>query len=272
MSVLPPLTILLAFLTAGALSLIVLFAIGLFPLRHPKSSAPGTARLLFRDGLLVDSDRILVSESFDDTASVESWDAFRNWLDQRFGPLAKWSETGSGTMTALDPEDSATLSLDQKVDGLHVLLRQPNVADPIHLHRAWRLEQLASQCLDILGDAPCAMRCRNERTGAVWHNKAFAGFSDGDIAAICSADVTGTQPERIRLPGTQTDQERYVQLSAGTAGDMSVLYVNDVTQVARAEIVRREFIQTLTKTFANLTTGLAVFDRHRSLALFNPAL
>ena len=48
--------------------------------------------------------------------------------------------------------------------------------------------------------------------------------------------------------------------------------MNDVTQVVRAEKARREFIQTLTKTFANLTTGLAVFDQPQRLALFNPAL
>ena len=33
-----------------------------------------------------------------------------------------------------------------------------------------------------------------------------------------------------------------------------------------------EFIQTLTKTFAHLSVGLAIFDRQRQLALFNPAL
>ena len=34
----------------------------------------------------------------------------------------------------------------------------------------------------------------------------------------------------------------------------------------------REFVQTLTKTFADLPTGLAIFDRERNLQLFNPAL
>jgi len=36
--------------------------------------------------------------------------------------------------------------------------------------------------------------------------------------------------------------------------------------------MRSSFIQTLTKTFADLATGLAVFDRGQRLALFNPAL
>ncbi len=40
----------------------------------------------------------------------------------------------------------------------------------------------------------------------------------------------------------------------------------------RAETALREFVQTLTKTFAHLPIGLAIFDRQRQLALFNPAL
>lgn len=39
-----------------------------------------------------------------------------------------------------------------------------------------------------------------------------------------------------------------------------------------AETSLKEFMQTLTKTFAHLPIGLAVFDRQRQLAIFNPAL
>ena len=40
----------------------------------------------------------------------------------------------------------------------------------------------------------------------------------------------------------------------------------------QAETALREFMQTLTKTFADLPIGLAIFDRNRVLQLFNPAL
>lgn len=42
--------------------------------------------------------------------------------------------------------------------------------------------------------------------------------------------------------------------------------------VVRAEETLRNFVQTLTQTFAHLPIGLAIFDRGRQLALFNPAL
>lgn len=42
--------------------------------------------------------------------------------------------------------------------------------------------------------------------------------------------------------------------------------------VVQAESSLRDFMQTLTKTFAHLPIALAIFDKHRQLALFNPAL
>jgi len=49
-------------------------------------------------------------------------------------------------------------------------------------------------------------------------------------------------------------------------------YATDVNAVVDAEAAQRNFVQTLTKTFAQLSIGLAIFDRTRQLALFNPAL
>ncbi len=43
-------------------------------------------------------------------------------------------------------------------------------------------------------------------------------------------------------------------------------------KVIKAEAALRDFIQSLTKTFASLSTGLAIFDRTQKLILFNPAL
>jgi len=37
-------------------------------------------------------------------------------------------------------------------------------------------------------------------------------------------------------------------------------------------MAQRNFVQTLTKTFAQLSIGLAIFNRERQLVLFNPAL
>ena len=70
---------------------------------------------------------------------------------------------------------------------------------------------------------------------------------------------------RTRIPsGTKSPPAR----SNGTWLHHAV----DIDAVVKAETAQRNFVQTLTKTFAHLPIGLAVFDRNRQLALFNPAL
>lgn len=49
-------------------------------------------------------------------------------------------------------------------------------------------------------------------------------------------------------------------------------YAIDINAVVLGEAAQRTFVQTLTKTFAQLSIGLAIFDRKRVLTLFNPAL
>jgi PAS domain-containing protein len=49
-------------------------------------------------------------------------------------------------------------------------------------------------------------------------------------------------------------------------------YALSANSAVEAETALREFMQTLTKTFADLPIGLAIFDRSRILQLFNPAL
>jgi hypothetical protein len=49
-------------------------------------------------------------------------------------------------------------------------------------------------------------------------------------------------------------------------------FASPVDGEVRAEASRREFIQTMSKTFAQLSTGLTIFDHKRTLIHFNPAL
>lgn len=55
-------------------------------------------------------------------------------------------------------------------------------------------------------------------------------------------------------------------------GSETFCYAQAANAAVKAETSLREFMQTLTKTFADLPTGLAIFDRTRVLQLFNPAL
>lgn len=68
------------------------------------------------------------------------------------------------------------------------------------------------------------------------------------------------------------DKVRWYEVSGLAAGDEILAYALPADRLVQAEASLRDFMQTLTKTFAQLPIGLAIFDRNRVLQLFNPAL
>lgn len=77
---------------------------------------------------------------------------------------------------------------------------------------------------------------------------------------------------RVSVKFPSETSERWYEVFSTTVGSESLHFATNADGVVRAETALREFVQTLTKTFAHLPTGLAIFDKKRQLALFNPAL
>ena len=71
---------------------------------------------------------------------------------------------------------------------------------------------------------------------------------------------------------TKSGSMHWFECHSGPSGDETLFTAIDANAAVAAETQLKEFMQTLTKTFAHLTIGLAIFDRGRRLALFNPAL
>ncbi len=76
----------------------------------------------------------------------------------------------------------------------------------------------------------------------------------------CSLEIAG-QP----LP-------RWFDISMTDQGVGVLFTARPIDQLVAAETSLREFVQTLSRTFAHLPIGLAIFDQRRKLVLFNPAL
>lgn len=135
--------------------------------------------------------------------------------------------------------------------------------------------------------APFLVWRQNDEGKIIWANNAYL-----DLAREC--DSTGTasvwppnkvfaDPEQLPFPGEMDTgrisldlpgaseprwYERHVQR---VDGDVLFTAVS-ADKTVLAERALRDFVQTLTKTFAHLTIGLAIFDKQRRLALFNPAM
>lgn len=91
------------------------------------------------------------------------------------------------------------------------------------------------------------------------------------LFAPADLDTTEAAPRRVSLT-LPNGGLRWFSLTSARSGDTAIHYAHSIDSVVQAETVQRNFVQTLTKTFATLSIGLAIFDRDRRLALFNPAL
>lgn len=68
------------------------------------------------------------------------------------------------------------------------------------------------------------------------------------------------------------DGSLWFEVSAVRQGDVTLWCATPIDRLVAAEASLRNFVQTLSKTFAHLPIGLAIFDKRRDLMLFNPAL
>ena len=83
-------------------------------------------------------------------------------------------------------------------------------------------------------------------------------------------DLPLSQP--LRRSVRVAEALRWYEISAVEGQDELLFYALPADRLVQAESSLRDFMQTLTKTFAQLPIGLAIFDRNRVLQLFNPAL
>lgn len=80
------------------------------------------------------------------------------------------------------------------------------------------------------------------------------------------------QTRRCALLLRNRPDPMWFELSIRPIDGQTLLTAVPAERLVKAENALREFVQTLSKTFADLPIGLAVFDRRRELVLFNPAL
>ncbi len=127
-----------------------------------------------------------------------------------------------------------------------------------------------------LTNAPDPVWCTDPQGGLLWCNAACARlFADPDTRSRMMAPQDPPEAgctSRVHLAGGKASDARVLDIHHVRQSSETLHFARDMTPLVHAQTVQREFVQTLTKTFANLTTGLAIFDKRRRLTLFNPAL
>lgn len=273
-----PVAIALSGLMAG----IVVWALARWPLDKShiagRPSRQSSNYFLFREGLLVDHDITRPGTANDPLFGISGWPQLKEWLGHRFidlpDDLPAMQAGEVVTFPARDPHDEAQVTISVLRHGHRVTLIERALPMPAEWHDAKarlafkRLHRMASE------NAPIAISILDHEGKITWRNAIFQEFSDKDegeiLAAVASPNEAAGHP--VVLTDPQSGRQRHVDLTSIDAGDRHILYANDVTELVNTDAMRSSFIQTLTKTFADLATGLAVFDRGQRLVLFNPAL
>ncbi|WP_162561751.1 PAS-domain containing protein [Limimaricola hongkongensis] len=156
----------------------------------------------------------------------------------------------------------------------------PGPVDPI----AFAALQDELETLRCIGeDAPQLIWKLDQDGRLSWANRAYMRLLETQAATAAdgSADLFGaktfapagsdTESCRVSLPPAGDARRRWFEITRIQRGTEHVHFALDVTGIVEAEQARRKFVQTLTKTFAQLAIGLAIFDRDRKLVMFNPA-
>jgi len=133
----------------------------------------------------------------------------------------------------------------------------------------------------VLSRAPVLMWKETAEGAVIWANHAYLIravelLPEGDDLSWPLPTLFG-QPEepKTRLPRLKLQMPNgaeWFDLIRMPQGEEVLCYALTADKAVQAETALREFMQTLTKTFADLPIGLAIFDRSRCLQMFNPAL
>ncbi|MGI3209880.1 PAS-domain containing protein [Roseovarius tibetensis] len=269
--------------TAGLVSLALIWILGVLPERrraHAEPARPNDCHFLFRGDRLVDHD---AGDSF--PASVTdsaAWTGFRDWLGFRFPDLPESPNVISPGETrhfhSWLPQDNAHIEARATPGALRVRLcedQPPSAAGLNEIRRAHHASGASRQALRV---APYPVWMSDDAGVMVWENSAAAALSDADKARM-SAELMPpptppkTKTRRIRVPdGDVQTPDKWFDVTVRCREDGRLFFANDVSGLVAAETTQREFVQTLGKTFADLPTGLAVFDRAKTLVMFNPSL
>ncbi len=206
-------------------------------------------------------------------------DLSRHLTDQRRRELELFSTDGRMSLTLSEKSGRLHLKLEDLMPGPGDSLDAPSLAALIaelQTHRA-------------VGEHGPVPVWRQTAEGAiVWANTAYMELAEAldgpdalpswppralfDQVAGYDGLTMGGRRLQLTIPKKDGEEVRFFECHVAAIGDDLLYTAIPVDRAVDAERSLRDFTQTLTQTFAHLSVGLAIFDRERSLSLFNPAL
>ncbi|WP_292292125.1 PAS-domain containing protein [Marivita sp.] len=240
------------------------------------STETGSASLtlLFEDGQLIDADNA-IWPLLDGATDRPEWEEVRTALLPVVPNLPETlEEQGRG-----DSDADVRVTVRTTEHG-HRLILSPCPTHQRDWFTARQNDVDVTRLRPALIYAPDPIWSLSHEGTFLWGNDAFMAYAvsqGGADAFACHVSDLLSQPEvlrskRLKLDTPGIGRSRWLEVTTKETDAGMLFFAASIDAVVRAEEAQRNFVQTLSKTFANLTTGLAIFDRDRRLVLFNPAL
>ncbi|MGR3556400.1 MAG: PAS-domain containing protein [Paracoccus sp. (in: a-proteobacteria)] len=248
--------------------------------------------LLFRGGALVDATapaRTLLDRV---NGPDDDWTRLRQWAGPRFpdgiARLDRLDELGRVEMLGGNGAGSAALRL--TAERIEDAMVRVTIVDPQAEHAGIVVDSMSQQAMEeeldllrkSLDQTPMLVWRQDACDAITWANAAYLRRAEAHAGGMLSWPLPRLLDPPKPAPGGGPSTRRASLESDGIMswydchshqiGDQTMMFALPADAAVRAERSLREFVQTLTKTFADLPIGLAIFDRQRHLQLFNPAL
>jgi PAS domain-containing protein len=194
-----------------------------------------------------------------------------------------------GSEILRDSASGATLTAGRTGQMLRVVVENlpagtlPPEADPATLDALDRELDVLQAAVD---HAPILIWREDEKGAVRWANRAYLDLAEERagtkelpgwplpvlFVGHGLAGHAGPAAKRLTLAEEGPVPSRSFEAMVHPHEGQVTLFAAPADRLAQAERSLHDFVQTLSRTFADLPTGLAIFDKDRRLALFNPAL
>lgn len=277
-------------LVCGAVALVL---IGFVPRRTGQPASPDVSEqdavFVFREEDLVDcSDRgrqLLASIMAASPDKTRELDHLLEYLEPRFTDLRQHLRelVACGALELQSHDDSGLVLKAMRKNGLTHLRLTDTCAEGALV----ALDRLSFDAMrdeldtlrDVVGHVPVLSWRVDDAGRVVWANTAYidtfltvdAGRS-GLTWPLPNLFGDTTPDEHSRLSLDMPDHTAWFCHAQAPGRSGQLHFATPIDLTVQTETSRREMMQVLTRTFASLPTGLALFDRDRRLQVFNPAL
>lgn len=241
------------------------------------SATPFSVVFLFVKERLVDATADAFALIGESTRHFSDYEATQRILESAFPEVrpALAKQTSADVRLHSDKDTGLTLDIHRSDDQIRLTL---NATDPLKakdvlarwIKSAGDVEKTILK--DIMAHSPQLVWQADPQGQVLWANRAYSDFVAEDgapFAALAKASSVGEERFCVTAEGgknswfdVKTHQNRHGFLHFAD-------HANPLVQVEQA---RKDFVDALGRSFAQLSVGLAIFDKERRLVMFNPAL